>query len=321
MLTQAQKEMRRTGVTASEASAVVRWNPYRDPMSIWLSKPTPSRGPLLDADDDEEETDRQQVGTFLEDGLRRLISTKTKIAFEPTTTLRHPNIEHILSTPDGLSKPSDDAGCEIKIVGSRMQHHWDNEAIPDYVLSQSVIGMAVTGRSRWIVGALIGGTEVRVCIIERNPELEEALVEACSAFWTDNVLGDVPPEPVSNAERRALLKARYPGSEFTKCEKVEADEVTEAMRWLGAAKAIRKALESAEADLESMLMGRVGNEYGIETSAGKFIWYPRRGVVDWKAVAAELAGGAVSTDLIEKHRGDGFRVPKFTPAKEKKRIR
>lgn len=318
MLTAEQKAMRRTGVTASEASAVVRWNPYRDPMSVWLSKPTPSRPALLDTSDDEEETAKQQVGTFLEDGLRRLVSARTGIAFEPTTTLRHQTIEHIISTPDGLSKAGDDAGCEIKIVGSRMQHHWEDEAIPDYVLSQSVIGMAVTGRSRWIVGALIGGTDVRVCIVERNPDLEEALVEACSAFWIDNVLGDVPPEAVSDAERRALLKVRYPGSEFTKCEKIAADEVAETMRWLGAAKGIRKELERAEDELETMLMGRIGDEYGIETSVGKFIWYPRRGVVDWKAIAAELAGGAVSTELIEKHRGDGFRVPKFTPAKEKR---
>ena len=280
--------------------------------------PTPSRAPLLTSND-EEETERQQVGTFLEDGLRSLVTARTGVSFERATTLRHQSIPHILATPDGLSSPANDAGVELKLVGSNVAHHWDDDALPDYVLSQVVVGMAVTGRSRWFVGALIGGTNVRLIEVERNPDLEESIVEACSAFWIDNVLGDEPPEPQSTTERRAWLRARYPGSEFTKAARVDAEEVAEAMRWLAAVKAQRKQLGAAEDVLETMLCGRVGDEYGIETDAGKFLWYPRRGNVDWKAVAAELAGGAVAHDLIEKHRGDGYRVPKFTPPKEKKR--
>jgi predicted phage-related endonuclease len=321
-LTPKQREMRRTGVTASESAAVLRWSPYRGPMEVWLAKPTPSRGPLLDVEDDDESPRAQakQVGTFLEAGIRELVHARTKIRFRRATTLRHRTIRHILATPDGLGI-GPDVGLEIKLVGARMAHHWEGDSIPDYVLSQSLVGMSVTRRRQWIVAALIGGTDLRLVSIERDEDLEGAVLEACSQFWIDHVQGDEPPEAETPEERRALIRARYPGALTSKVERVEAYEVAECMRWLTTLDMMQDALGLAREQLVAMLAEYTGARYGVETEAGKFLHYDVRGRVDWKAVAEELAGGAVSDDLIERHRGGGHRVPRFYAPKAQTKTR
>lgn len=318
MLSAKQKAMRRTGITASETAAVLREHPYRSATHVWLSKPTPSRPALLDVEDDdriEDENARQQVGTFLEAGIRELVRARTGIHFRRSTTLRHKEIPHVLATPDGLSSKDEDAGLEIKMVGARMAHHWADHTVPDYTATQARVGMAVARRSRWIVAALIGGTDLRIHVLERDFDLEEATNEAVGQFWLDNVLGDEPPEPESVEERKLWLRTRYPGAESTACERVDAEEVAECMRWYASVDGVYQLAKAKREELSVMLAERVGAAYGIETSAGKFLHYNVRGRIDWQAVAEEIAGDRIPEDVIERHRGAGSRVPRFYPPK------
>jgi predicted phage-related endonuclease len=321
VLTAEQLAMRLTGVGASELAAVVDLHPYRAAIDVWMSKPRPGGLPplVLEADETEERERKAEVGDALEDGLRSLFTKRTGIAMARCPdTLRHAEHACILATPDGLSPAADDAGLELKVVGSRMAHHWEEDSVPDYVLTQAVGNMAVTGRARWFVAALVSGTDFRIVEIERDLELEEQTIEAAIAFWSAYVETGEPPPMKSSEERRRYLRARYPGSALTSCIDVtDREDIAEAARWLFEAKRQRKLLEDAEDELTAMLLAEAGAEYGIESEVwGKFIAPRLPGRIDWKAIAHEL-DGSVPLDLIEKHRGDGYRSPRLLPLSKK----
>ena len=319
-LTPEQRAFRLTGVGASESAAIVGLDPYRGPVDVWMRKPVGGRRPLV-VEEDREENDAAELGHALEGGIREFYRRRTGIEVEPCEhTLRHPEIHCVLASPDGLAV-HEDSGLEVKLVGARMAHHWAEDRIPDYVLCQVVQNMAVTGRARWDVIALIGGTVPRIFTIERDLDLEADLLAAVQAFWEANVLADVVPEAQSSEERRRYLLQRYPGSEKTKCREDNDPHVADMVRSRAIAAAGIEQFQTAYDAYTDFLCGRVGNAYGIEGDWGKFLWYRQQGRVDWQAVAEEICGGAVPISMIERHRGEPTRVPRFYPPTERSEAR
>lgn len=307
-LTPEQVAIRRTGVGASEVAEVVELHPYRGPIDVWLRK----TGRVAE----HEENDRSELGHHLEAFALALYQKRTGIKLQrKKVTLRHPVHEHMLASPDALGR-TEDIGAEAKVVGWRMQHHWAEDSVPDYVRLQAVQNMAVTDRERWDVVALIGGTDLRVYTILRDRDMEALLAESIELFWADHVVRGTPPPVRDPEERRRYLRTRYPGSDATRCRLENGPAVA------GGAARIRELdaeLERLGAEREELIdafCAIVGDDYGIEGSWGKFLWYPQRGATRWKAVAEELAGGAVPADIIERHRGEASRTPRLYEPKK-----
>jgi len=344
-LTKEQKEIRKTGIGASEAAAILELSPHEQPIDIWLEK--------MGRSEEQPDTAASELGTAIEAGLVELYSKRSGIQVtRPCATFRHPERTVILASPDGLSVDGD-GGCEIKVVGFRMQHHWE-DGMPDYVEIQARQNMAVFGRSWWDVGRLIG-TDFEIYRIERDLKLEEEMLEALTEWWANHVIAEVPPPALDPVARRRWILERYPRTaEGKDCRKV-ADErisvarsrfealvsaleavpiprattaeeldngyvgfdVGEAMRWLSWWDGVKATGETASQVIETELCELVGADYGIEHEAGRFVWYPCAGQPSWKAIANELAGGSVPEQLIAKHRGNATRKPKLTMAKPK----
>ena len=310
MLTPEQKNIRMTGVGASEVSAIVGLNPYRGALDVWCSKPTPSRPPFFESSEDPDGLTPMAVGEELERGLLSLLTRRIKVEFVmPRITMRHPSAPHVLASPDGVARKK--RGAEIKVVGSRMVHHWGESGtadVPDYVLTQCAQNMAVLGAEVWFVGALINGNDFRTYTIERDLVLEDGLVDAVEDFWRDHVETDEPPDSEDPDERRRYLLARYPGSEKTACRLVEDGEIA---AHVARYRELTAAIEAAEAEKsarEVAICEAIGESYGIEGRWGKAIWYRRNGNVRWNDVAEELAGGVLPPAVTEKHRGNPSRV-------------
>lgn len=296
-LTAEQIAIRAHGLGASEAAAVLELSPYQQPIDVYLRK----RGLA------EEWTGNgaTEVGDALEDSLRALYTARTGRRMDRVgLTLVHPEHPEILASPDGLS-PDEDAGLEIKVVGLRMAHHWGEEGldVPDYVDVQARQCMAVTGRSAWDVGRLIG-TDFAVVRIERDLELEEEMLAALCAWWADHIVANIPPAASDPDAKRRWLRTRYPGSSRTACVQSSDPAVAEALRWLAYAKQVQADAERAEKQIQNALGELIGDEYGIEVPlVGKLLWAPRRGSTSYKGIAEELSGGAIPEAMIEKHRG------------------
>lgn len=313
-LTPEQRAVRLTGVGASESAAISGLDPYRGAVDVWMRKPVGGRPPLVN-EEDREESDQASVGHTLEPALRTLYTERTGIEVVPgNETLRHHALPSVLASPDGLGV-KEDLGLEIKVVGWRMAHHWTEESLPDYVLTQAVQNMAVTGRARWDVLALVGGSTPRIYSVERDLDLELSLVQAVDEFWQVNVVGDQLPPIQSTEERKRYLLTRYPGSAKTACRQVaDADgSIAEVIRWREAIGERIGALKEFSDEITNWLCEQVADSYGIEGPFGKFLWFKVNGQVDWRAVAEEMAGGAIPADLIEKHRRASFRSPHYYP--------
>jgi putative phage-type endonuclease len=317
VLTEAQREIRRTGIGASEVAQIVDVHPYQGPMHVWLRKPTPTRGPLIPDDDPEDALSATSVGSILEEGMRQLFSKKTGIALARPgpITLRHERFPAVLASPDDLAA-NENSGLEIKIVGANNAHTW-REGLPDHHELQARQNMAVTNRERWFVIALLGGIDVRLHCVERDLAVEDMLLDAADTFWNVHVLGDEPPDPRDEDERREYLARRYSaGSSKEVIEAFGDADLLSCMRNIRDAKQAIAEAEAVIARAENTMLERLGGGYGLQTEEGKFIWFSQRANPNWKAIAEELAGGVVPSALIEKHRGPAFSVARFYPRKK-----
>lgn len=307
-LTAEQREQRRKTIGASEVSALVGSNPYRTRVDVWLEKtgraepePETLEAPAF-------------VGHGLEGAIVEMYTARTgRRAVRQSVTNTHPEFEHVSASPDAFVDDPVIAGAEIKVIGFRMQHHWYDDALPDYVVDQAQQNMLVHGADAWDVVALIG-TELRIRTLYADLEYQLALAEAAELFWFEHVVPDIPPETEDPDERRAMLRARYPGSEATATRNIEADlhagQIAALVKEHAELAEAEKAAKKRRDEVTNALCQFVGDDYGISAGWGKFLWYPCRGRVDWEAVAAEAA---LPQELIEKHRGKPTRVPRLYP--------
>lgn len=317
MLTQEQIAIRRHGVGASEVAALCGVHPYKTRMDVWLSKATKTREPLVK---ESAETGQTQVGSALEPALRELFVQRTAKPLAPyeAKTLAKPGNPIVLASPDGLLL-NEPAGLELKVVSGWMAHLWE-DGIPDFVRLQVEQNMLVTGLPAWYVAALIGGTDLRISLVQKDEGLAARIEEAIQEFWKLWIDGDTPPPEEDGAAKLAYLQRRYPGSAKQPCRRLFGEEeamVEElATRLESEASIIEEAKKRKEA-LSAELCAIVGNDYGIEGNWGKFLWYKRAGFVDYKALAEHLAGGVVSKDLEDQFRGEAIRVPRLSMKKSR----
>lgn len=307
MLTAEQKAMRLTGIGSSEIAAVARLNPWRTPLDVWWMKPTPTRPPLPTEDERDERT---EVGEELEEAIARLYAKRHEVKVRRSTTLRHSKHPWILATADRTIVGAHE-GLEVKIVGIRVAHHWD-DGLPDYVRAQVAWQMAVLDYESWHVSALIG-TDLRVFTIERDLDLEDMLIEAGRAFWFDRVLADVPPECNDESERRAYLKRRYATPQDDVIESSPTMDLL-AARVITLDQAAKAALALKDA-AQNDLFESFGEHHGVKGTWGSASGPLVAGKVDWQAVAYELGRGAIPETMIERHRGPKARRFGFYPKK------
>lgn len=217
-LTEKQKAVRRTGVTATDMRVLAGVDPYgRTPHDVWSTK-------VLGVDDFKE-TEATELGQELEPILVPRLARKVglhALRVDPESlTMRHPQVAHHLATPDALFAPSAfhkaEAIGQVKVCGLRAAAAWGEPedgpgAVPDHVLVQCAWELYVSRHVVEHVGALCG-TELRVYRLELSPDvahLIEALCEVADRFWTDHVVARKPPPLDGTEGATRMLQSLYP---------------------------------------------------------------------------------------------------------------
>ena len=308
-LTPAQLALRENGLGSSDIPAVVHVNPWRTPLDVWVTKRTPSRGPLVEAF----ETQATEAGTEFEEAVAKLYTRRTGARLRRSGTVVNKAEPWQMATPDRLVVGAR-GGVEIKLVGNRVAHHW-RDGVPDYVSVQARWQAMVLNVEWWDVAAMIG-TDLRVERVYRDADLEATVVEAAREFWFGYVLGDTPPPPEHEEERERYLLARYPRPTD---EMAESDEVFDAaaLRAIDAARAVKRADEESKR-ARNDLLELLGDRRGVRGAWGSVSAPLVEGRVDWAAVAEELAGGAVPADVAQRHRAAGCRRLGIYPKRERR---
>jgi putative phage-type endonuclease len=258
-LTPEQRELRRTGIGASESPCIIGLSPFGNATSVWAEK----AGLEI-----REATDAMELGLILEEGIARLYTKKTGFEVAHFGTLRHPEYPWMLATPD-LAIFGERRIAQIKLVGSYMAHHWA-EGVPDYVEVQCQHEMEVVNADHCDVLALIGGTDFRVLPLQRDREMGRDLVEVCRSFWERHIRDGEMPDPDGTTIADAAIKARY---QFRRPILLTATPEAEQLgrTWLAADARIRAA-EKEQALAEQKLKVIIGEHEGIEGEGFRATW-------------------------------------------------
>lgn len=302
MLTTEQLAMRRSGITATDATILAGVSPYgRTVHDIFLEK-------VGDADA-VEQTPAMSLGHRLEPVALALLAEERGLTIRPGQTEKHPVMTWAIATPDGDVYSVDGdrvAVAEAKAVGLRMAHRWgesgDPEAIPDEVRVQTAWQMIVARVRRAHVVALIG-TEARFYDVEHDEDLAAALLEMGDRFMRKHITPRIAPtidgSEASARMVRGLFRRARAG--LVKAPAEAMPLVREYMLAREAADAAEKAKTAAQAKLCAL----IGESEGIEDPRFVATWKERAGSPDWKALAEKL--GATKA-LAEEYRRAGVRV-------------
>ncbi len=249
---------RTTGIGASEAAAILGVSPWHSPLSLFYTK----RG---EAPPNQGQEFARRLGLALEDPIAALWSGETGRAYirpAPGTFWldRHPTRPYMLASIDGecaatRDGKADEAVLEIKTAAISKASIWKDEPPIDYIV-QVQHQLAVTGKERATVVALIGGVYLKFADIVRDEEFVTMLEAACEEFWRRIELNDPPPADGSDATRE-FLKKLYPDAKPTSVElppeAIEWDQERESL------KAAIKKLSAAEQDCENKIKAAIGD--------------------------------------------------------------
>ncbi|XXX79260.1 YqaJ viral recombinase family protein [Sorangium sp. So ce134] len=307
-LTADQHKLRENGIGSSDVSAIVGVNPWKTPCDVWCTKRTPSRAPLVEPMSSEQ----TEVGEELEEAVCRMYARRMGVKLRRSFTHVSKTRAWMMATPDRLVV-GQRGGVEAKVVGLDMAEYW-RDGLPDFVRTQAQWQLMVLDYEWWDVAALIG-TERHIIRVHRDEEVERGIFEICDAFWRDYVLGDTAPPPVDEEDRARYLKARYrkPTGETIESTPEIEDAVTAA---LCASEAV-KAAEEQKRRADNQILELLGERRGARGDWGSVSAPAIAGRVDWKAVAEEVTGGAIPDDVVERHRGEGYRRLGIYPKKAK----
>lgn len=317
-LTPEQLDIRRSGIAATDVSAVLGLSPWRSPLDVWLDKT--GRAPPV------EETEDMQRGTFLEDGARRWYAHRTGAKVAVPGTLVHPRDSLVIATPDGVALLGGEVrGLEIKMPsGARGWGEPGTDAVPQHYVIQCAWQLAAM--AEWTdtvdVFAVLEG-KPRLYHVKRDAELEGILVDEMHRFWRDHVVTGRPPEVEARdleSVSWAFLRSAGDAVDFSAIPpetQVVLEEYLRAYQEESAASE-RRALWEARAKLA---LGDAPGVRGLPEAFGftSLSWREQAGKTAWKRVAEALAKKhgleAQLLALAAENTGEGSRP--FTPHRKR----
>lgn len=284
---------RRNTLGASEVATALGLIPDSDvfsrPIDVWLEKTGAERVTPISRG-------RTDAGNRLEAVVRDWYADVAKSKLRQSKTIIHPTHTWVSCTPDSLEySPDDDLrprrNIQVKLVGARASFGWPGqnsiddfdgslilnspEGIPQYYRVQVEWEMgilhALYGIEETHLVALLGGTDLRVYEVPRDPELYDSLFEAASEFWHKYVVADTPPPPDGSEAFKRYLNRKFPQAERADLDPMPADVEEVARRYVRA-----RTLESKAGDAKKLaanqLCDLIGAGAGYWTQGLKVAW-------------------------------------------------
>ncbi len=214
---------RQSGLGGSDIATLFGINPYSTKLELYLQK----RGEIEPTAD----TRLTRTGRAMEQVIAVMVAEREGAKLRKVNrTLRHPVHDFLIAHIDrdyvGIRK-----GLEIKNVSPRMAYLWgkdgQQDAVAEHYLPQPHHYMLVEDYPLFDVAAYFGGDDLRIYPMERDPEMDELIIDAAHDFWHNHVLAGVPPGPdFDHKSTLPMLRRLYPG---TNGETVIASELDETL--------------------------------------------------------------------------------------------
>lgn len=257
-------EARRAGVGGSDAPIILGMSPWSAPLALYLRK--------VGLVEDNSETEAMKWGSILEPIIVRELSAECGRAIEHLdhAIIRHPTHEGLFCSPDGFC--DDGALVEAKNVNAFKVREWDEGPPPLYEEQIQHSLSCVPEAPYAIAAALIGGSALRWCRVERDASWEERNLPALLDF-ARRIREEDPPEASGHEADTEALSTMFPRAEAMGVSELPP----EALDWheeLECVKAERKRLDERWSELRNRLrekigMGRAGSLPG---GTGFYLW-------------------------------------------------
>ena len=257
-------KLRRTGIGASDAPAILGASPWASPVSVYADK--------IDADAPiEAESEVQEWGRILEPVILEHFETTTGRSIVPAgELLRSTRWPMMLATLDGWHIDS----CPWQPVEAKntwLSSNWTN-GVPRDVWIQVQHQLAVTGCAVGSVAVLMSGFSFKWADLDRNDEfIEETLVPDLTAFWERVQNGGPPPPADGNPATMKALGRIYPQDDG---ESVPLEgEFTNLAAELEAIKASAAVATERKVEIENLVRAEIGEaSFGVLQNGGRFSW-------------------------------------------------
>jgi putative phage-type endonuclease len=208
MLTQEQKEIRKSGIGGSDASKIAGHNKYNNAVDVYLVK-TGQKEEKDFSDFYDLRSDPRHWGNVLEPVVAQQYEyfEGEKVIVEPQL-LRHPKYTWMIANIDRRIEGKN-AVLECKTCHEYKYKEWGEEGsdnIPDEYLFQCMHYAIVCDVDYVDIAVLIGGNKFKTYRYVRDKETEELLIEIEHNFWHNNVLKRIPPDPKTYEEACKLWR-------------------------------------------------------------------------------------------------------------------
>lgn len=255
---------RAQGISGTEVAALVGMSPYLTKFGLYAKK----KGLVADTI----QTPRMRMGKMLEPVVVKLFEEDSGLKVDwKDELIEHPKEPLVIGTPDGLV--GDDAGFEAKTAGLDRAWDWGDEGtdmIPRQYIIQSQYYSMLTGRKKWYLAALIGGSDFRKFELTADEELQGYLLEEVRRFWKDHIEADVAPPVDGSEEANEALVKLYPSP--TEGIREATDAEAEAIVGLTQLAKEMKFLDERKELLRNQLKQSIGFSKGLTSPYGKASW-------------------------------------------------
>ena len=280
-LTDAQRELRRTGIGGSEIAAVLgeatrttEEGAIRTGFDVFLAKRSPME--RIDAVD-------AQRGLYLEPSVVDWYLARTGFARGMTLgTVRHATRTIALCTPDALALKPDGVARLVSVKCPRHAYDWGDDGTDDvprdyYLQLQwehavcSSFMPAGSLDSRMDLACFVSG-ELRIHPIQADVEFQSWMLDDAEAWWERHMVkGETPPLDAS-AGARVYLKKKWKGrGEVREATAVEAQLMEE----LKAARFAHNATSDAYDIARRRVENAIQDAAGLISPLGVVTWTPR----------------------------------------------
>lgn len=302
-------ENQKLAIGGSEIAALFGLHDFLDEFALWVrKKDRPPAAPARATPS----VNRMQLGTFLEPGIIAYYSYLTGKETEPRHRREyHSKYPFMAYSVDALVK-GERRGVDAKCISWDQSWKWGAtvDQIPPYVVMQAWWYMAALDYPLWDIAALVAG-EPRIYTVERDREVEEAMLVKAEEWWKRYLVGDEQP-PITGAESSHLwLKRTFPRHQRDDIQKAHGNQIgllKEYARVYSQWDEVDDELKQLEAEVKQ----QIGGHEGLEWSGGKITWKLSKdsAFVEWKELAEKLiAGHPEAPRLMAEHtrKKDGAR--------------
>jgi putative phage-type endonuclease len=317
-------EERRSGIGGSDVAPMLGLSPWKTPFALWQDK----TGRAVEVEPDEAQRERMHFGTVLEDVVAREHAARTGQRVQRVTSmLRHPDVPIALANldraivEDGSRARWDQAAgrvlgargiLECKTAHALAQNSADwgepgTDQVPAYYWMQVQWYLGIARLPYADLACLFGGQRFVIYTIASDAAIFSDLLSEADRWWRAHVVADVPPQPRTEDEARALWRSHVAGR-----SKIVDVKVADAVQQLIDVKAQIKALEDREQALRDLVLPAFGDAEAIEYMGRRLAtWRQNNGSTktDWRAAYLDLRDAILQSNALWSASFPEYKLP------------